>query len=138
MLTMALALVVILPALGAVAVGLMPPRPARWMAVVLSLAVASLAVGAALLAYPDAHRVALASLPWLTGGSGEGVFGLLLDPLSTVLLLVVTVIGFLTVLYSTQYLSEKNRDHPVGPADQSRYYFWLLAVLASMLQDSED
>ena len=132
MLTLALALVVILPALGAFAGGVLPPRAARGWAVGVALAVAALAVAAALLAYPDAHRVALGSLPWLTGGSGEGVFGLLIDPLSTVLLLVVTVIGFLTVLYSTQYLSEENRDHPVGPADQGRYYFWLLAFLASM------
>ena len=132
MLTLALALVVILPALGAVAVGVLPPKPARWLAVAVALAVASLAVGASILAYPDVHRVSLASLPWLTGESGTGVFGLLLDPLSTVLLLVVTVIGFLTVLYSTQYLSEENRDHPVGPADHPRYYFWLLAFLASM------
>jgi hypothetical protein len=42
------------------------------------------------------------------------------------------VIGFLTVLYSTAYLSTANRAHATPEDDQPRYYFWLLAFLASM------
>jgi hydrogenase-4 component D len=135
MLTVTLALVVLVPVLGAASVGVLPSRGVRGVAVATALAVAALAVwsvSAGWAAFPGGHRVELFSLAWLPEGGGEGVFGLLLDPLATVLLLVVTVIGFLTVLYSTSYLGEKNRDHAVGPEDQGRYYFWLLAFLGSM------
>jgi hydrogenase-4 component D len=71
-------------------------------------------------------------MPWLGEARGGSLFGVLLDPLGTLLLVVAMTIGFLTVLYSTQYLREKNREHPVGEGDQSRYYFWLLVFVASM------
>ena len=70
----------------------------------------------------------LTRLPWL---SGVG-FGLLLDPLSIVLLVVVLVIGLLTVVYSTESVTARNKEHPVGPGEQGRYYFWLLLFVASM------
>jgi hydrogenase-4 component D len=127
-----LALVVLLPVAGAIVAGLLPPARTRAVAVITSLAVALLAIAVAWLAYPGGFHVSLGGLAWLGPARGQGLFGLLLDPLSTILLIVVTVIGFLTVLYSTKYLREKNRDHAVGPADQGRYYFWLLAFLASM------
>ncbi|TFH66542.1 MAG: hypothetical protein E4G90_03000 [Gemmatimonadales bacterium] len=133
MLTSALVLLLATPLLGAVLVGFLPPRAGRALAVAASLITALLASWGVLAAYPRAYRANLGSLPWLPGGSGQGVFGFLLDPLASILLLVVTLIGFLTVLFSTQYLTEKNRDHPVGPQDQGRYYFWLLAFLASMV-----
>jgi hydrogenase-4 component D len=131
MLTVLLALVLLLPVAGAV---IADPVPAPWtrrVAVGAALAAACAAVWAAWAVYPSAFRVALGGMPWL-GTSGLHLFGLLLDPLGTILLLVVTVIGFLTVLYSTRYLREQNRDHAVGPGDQGRYYFWLLIFMASM------
>lgn len=132
MLTALLALVVLLPIAGAIAAGGLRPQLTRAVAVVTSFAVALIAVGAAWLGFPAGVRASVGSLAWLGPARGQGIFGLLLDPLSTILLIVVTVIGFLTVLYSTSYLRERNRDHPVGPEDQGRYYFWLLAFLASM------
>ncbi len=133
MLTAGLVLLLVLPVTGAVLAGSLRPRAVRVVAVVAALATALLASWDILMVYPGARHVSLGSLSWLPGGSGEGVFGLLLDPLASVLLLVVTLIGFLTVLFSTQYLSERNRDHPVGDQDQGRYYFWLLAFLGSMV-----
>jgi len=133
MLTIILALLLALPILGAILAGALRPRPARAVAVASAAAAAFLAVWGVVASYPRGFVARLGGLPWLPGGSGRGVFGILLDPLASVLLLVVTVIGFLTVLYSTRYLREENRDHAVGPEDQSRYYFWLLAFLASMV-----
>ena len=49
------------------------------------------------------------------------------------MLLVVVPIGLLTVLYSTSYLTEGNREHPVGSGQYGRYYFWLLLFIASMV-----
>jgi hydrogenase-4 component D len=133
MLTTVLVLLLITPLLGAALAGTLQPRVGRPLAVASALITALLASWGVSVAYPRAHTATLSSLPWLPGGSGQGVFGFLLDPLASILLLVVTLIGFLTVLFSTSYLTEKNRDHPVKPDDQGRYYFWLLAFLASMV-----
>jgi hydrogenase-4 component D len=50
-----------------------------------------------------------------------------------VMLLLAAPIGFLTVLYSTAYLTDRNREHPVTADRYRRYYFWLLLFLASMI-----
>lgn len=70
----------------------------------------------------------LTRMPWLPGVG----FGLLFDPLSIVLLVVVLVIGLFTVVYSTESVTARNKEHPVGPGEQGRYYFWLLLFVASM------
>jgi hydrogenase-4 component D len=132
MLTLTLALVVLVPALGAIIAGSLPARGARVTGTLVSAAAAVLGVIAVIAAYPGGHQAAFAGLPWLGPIAGRGVLGILLDPLGSVLLLVVVVIGFLTVLYSTGSVSEKNLEHPVEPRDQSRYYFWLLLFVASM------
>jgi len=132
-LTAALVLAVILPALGGVLVWVLPARPARATATCVAIAAAALGIWGVATAYPDAHRQALGDLPWLGEQAGHGLLGVLLDPLSSILLLIVVVIGLLTVVYSVSYLSEANRDHPVGPRDQGRYYFWLLLFVASMV-----
>lgn len=75
----------------------------------------------------------LAPLPWLRGIVDAPVFGVLVDPLSLLMLLVAVPIGLLTVLYSTSYLTMENREHPVGREQYGRYYFWLLLFIASMV-----
>lgn len=132
MLTVALVLTVLLPALGALAVVRLPGRSAGATATLVAAVAAGFGIAGIVGAYPGGHRVALGRLPWLGDEAGHGLIGLLLDPLSSVLLVVVVVIGFLTVLYSVSYLTEGNRDHPVGPQDQGRYYFWLLLFFTSM------
>jgi hydrogenase-4 component D len=132
-LTAALALSVALPALGAVLVAVLPPRSTRAAATVVAVLAAGLGIWAVASAYPDTIRGAMGDLPWLGEQVGRGLLGVLLDPLSSILLLIVVVIGVLTVVYSVSYLSEGNRDHPVGLEDQGRYYFWLLLFIASMV-----
>jgi hydrogenase-4 component D len=132
MLTWALVLAVLLPGLGALAVAPLSGRTARAIATIVAAAAAGFGIGGVIGAYPGGHRAALGVLPWLEGRAGSGLLGVMLDPLGSLLLVVVVAIGFLTVLYSTGYLTERNRDHAVGPQDQGRYYFWLLLFLASM------
>lgn len=133
MLTTAFLLILAFPLLGAILAGSVRPRAIHPIALAGAGLSAILAGWGVLSSYPRTVRIALGGLPWLPGGSGQEVFGILMDPLGSILLLVVTFIGFLTVLFSTRYLSEKNRDHPVGAEDQGRYYFWLLSFLASMV-----
>ncbi|HEX9106172.1 MAG TPA: proton-conducting transporter membrane subunit, partial [Longimicrobiales bacterium] len=132
MLTTLLLAALVLPVAGAVICGLVPARWTRPLAVLAALGAGLAAVAVACLALPPGFHELDFGLSWL-GDRGRGLFGLLLDPLGAILLLVVTVIGLLTVLYSTSYLTEKNRDHGVGEGEQGRYYFWLLAFLASMV-----
>jgi hydrogenase-4 component D len=74
-----------------------------------------------------------ATLPWLGGIVDAPVLGVLVDPLSILMLLVAVPIGLLTVLYSTSYLTTENREHPVGRENYGRYYFWLLLFISSMV-----
>jgi hydrogenase-4 component D len=131
-LTAALVVLVALPALGAALVGLLRGRASRVTAVAVAGAAAGLAVWAVAAVFGGSHRAAVGELPWLRGLVDAPAFGVLLDPLSSILLLLACPIGFLTVLYSTAYLRESHREHPVGEGEQGRYYFWLLLFLASM------
>jgi hydrogenase-4 component D len=133
MLTVILCLVLLLPVAGAVMAGRARPDESRGIAVRATLVAALLAIWAAWAAFPSGYQIRLGGLPWLRQDTGAALFGLLLDPLATILLLVVTIIGFLTVLYSHGYLTEHNQEHHGTPEDQRRYYFWLLAFMASMV-----
>jgi hydrogenase-4 component D len=133
MLTTVLLLMVAVPALVGVAAIRLRGRLVRGFSTLAALLVAAAAVYAVLLTYGGTFRESIGGLPWLAGFTTSPLFGVLLDPLSSLLLVVVTVLGFLTVLYSTRYLSEANRDHRVGESEQGRYYFWLLLFLASMV-----
>jgi hydrogenase-4 component D len=69
-------------------------------------------------------------LPWI--GAETKLFGVLLDPLSLLMLAVTVVIGLLTVVFSIDYLSSKNHEHPVT-SGWMRYYLWLLFFIFSMV-----
>jgi hydrogenase-4 component D len=133
MLTTVLLLMVAVPAGAAVAASLLNGRLVRALAVTAAGVVAALAAWSCVANFGGEHRAAVGDLPWLAGTLPAPVFGVLLDPLGSVLLLVVSIVGFLTVLYSTRYLSAANRDHPEEPGGQGRYYFWLLLFVASMV-----
>jgi hydrogenase-4 component D len=62
---------------------------------------------------------------------GMVIFGVTVDKLSALIGLAVILVGFLIVVYSTGYLSEKNREHP-EQAVQRRFYFFLLLFIGSM------
>jgi len=75
-------------------------------------------------------KLELARLPWLPG-SGN-FLGFLLDPLTFLMLLVITLIGFLVILYSVNYMSPANVEHP-STDGRGRYYFWMLFFICSMI-----
>jgi hydrogenase-4 component D len=131
-LTAALVVLIALPALGAALAGLVRGRASRAVAVAVAGTTAGLAIWSVAAVYGGSYRAATSELPWLRGYVDAPVFGVFLDPLSSILLLLACPVGFLTVLFSTAYLRESHREHPVGERDQGRYYFWLLLFLASM------
>ncbi|MBM3235227.1 hypothetical protein FJZ31_02890 [Candidatus Poribacteria bacterium] len=83
--------------------------------------------------YPQKSEFLVNWFPWLESNATKAnFFGFLVDPLTSLMLIVITAIGFLVVVYSAGYLSPKNRDHAfVGP--KGNYYFWLLLFIGSMI-----
>ncbi|MFH1130659.1 MAG: proton-conducting transporter membrane subunit, partial [Pseudomonadota bacterium] len=133
MIVTAMLCMVLIPLLGALVCAVLPKNLPRVVGLVAAVVVAALV----LLILPNAFREpinrGLGNLPWLSGKVDTPIFGVFLDPLGYVLLLVVGVIGFLTVLFSTSYVSMKNREHATKAEEQGRYYFWLLLFIASMI-----
>ncbi|HEX2993896.1 MAG TPA: hydrogenase 4 subunit D, partial [Anaerolineales bacterium] len=72
----------------------------------------------------------LGTLPWLAGK--EALFGYRIDGLTSLMLLVITIGGFLIVLYSGRYVSSRNREHP-SDHGRGRYYFFMLLFVAAMI-----
>ncbi len=95
--------------------------------------VTGLAAWLTLSTYGTSYTRMLGDLPWLHGIVDAPILGILIDPLASLMLLVAVPIGLLTVLYSTSYLTDKNREHPVGSEHYGRYYFWLLLFITSMV-----
>ncbi len=122
----------VVPAAGAVLAGVARPRGAPVIATIASLISAVIGVLVVILGYPDGAALWLGDMPWLPGEAGRNLFGLALNPLSSIMVLVITVIGFLVVLYSVEYLSPRNAEHPYRNGQQ-RYYFWLMLFFTSMV-----
>jgi NADH-quinone oxidoreductase subunit L len=102
-----------LPLLGFVLIGLFGQRWPKPVIATLACGVVLLAFGAAvadlisMLAQVAAERSSDTTyFVWLTSGSLTIHFGLLSDPLSAVMLLIVTGVGFLIHLYSVGYMED--------------------------------
>ncbi len=81
-------------------------------------------------AYGTVWSFELGTVPWLT--SKEALFGFRIDGLTSLMLLAITIGGFLIILYSARYVSARNREHPSNEG-QGRYYFFMLLFVASMI-----
>jgi hydrogenase-4 component D len=122
----------VVPFAGALVCGILP-RGAKTVAAFVAALAAIFAAAATWMAYPGRWESHVGTLPWLPAPlSQTPLFGVLIDPLSSLMLLVVTVLGFMVVLYSGDYLTERNAEHAYREGD-NRYYFWLLFFLGSMV-----
>ena len=82
-------------------------------------------VGFVAIAGRDEARVAVEAWPYLAAGSFDLSLGFVIDPLSTVMMLIITGVGTLIHLYSLGYMR--------GDAGVSRYFAALNLFLAAML-----
>ena len=81
-----------------------------------------------LLALPvDARALSVVAFDWITAGEFSARFSLRLDPLSALMILVVTGIGSLIHVYSTAYMREER------PSEFARYFSYLNLFAAFML-----
>jgi hydrogenase-4 component D len=122
----------VLPAAGAL-LSVLLGRRARPAALVTAAIATGLAVWVTASAHGASYTAMLWNLPWLRGIVAAPILGILIDPLASLMLLVAVPIGLLTVLYSTEYRTDKNHEHPVTSEHYGRYYFWLLLFITSMV-----
>jgi NADH-quinone oxidoreductase subunit L len=107
--------ILLLPLLGFIALGLVGRALPRWLiswigcGVVLAAFALATVNFASLLGTPQANRASFLTLgngPWISAGPLIIRFDFLYDPLSAVMLLVVTGVGFLIHLYSVGYMED--------------------------------
>jgi hydrogenase-4 component D len=98
--------------------------------VVIAAAAMVGAVAIAIRSYGTVWSFELGTLPWLAGK--ESLFGIRIDGLSSLMLLAITIGGFLIILYSARYVSARNKEHP-SDEGQGRYYFFMLLFVAAMI-----
>ena len=130
-LALPLALVVGLPALGALVLLLGGRRTDRWghwlgVAMVAGSFLLSLFLFVSVLGRDEGDRQISVDLwQWFTAGSWTVDFGLLYDPLSALFLLLITGVGSLIHLYSVGYMEHDER--------RRRFFGYLNLFIAAML-----
>lgn len=121
------------PLAGAILAALLRGRAGDGVAVVASFA--SAVVACVLVARHGVSGIALrlGGLPVLDRIAGQPVplFGFVLDPLSSIVLLGAVIIGFVCVLYSVAYVGPRNRETPASD-DRRSYWFWMLLFVTAM------
>jgi NADH-quinone oxidoreductase subunit L len=129
-----LLLIPLLPLLGFMILASLGRRVSRGVAgtVACGVLIASFAVSLAavwrLVALPPASRAIVQQVfTWVTSGDFSAAFSLRLDPLSSVMILVVTGIGSLIHIYSTAYMAEET------DPEFTRYFSYLNLFAAFML-----
>ncbi|ENC2192087.1 hydrogenase 4 subunit D [Escherichia coli] len=116
-----------LPFIGALVVSFSPQRrAAEWG--VLFAALTTLCMLSLISAFYQADKVAVTLT--LVNVGDVALFGLVIDRVSTLILFVVVFLGLLVTIYSTGYLTDKNREHPHNGTN--RYYVFLLVFIGAM------
>ncbi len=127
-------MLLLLPAVGALLAATQRRRAADLVAIVFTLgAVVALLALIGVFSYVGVGsplQTSVALMPWLSGAAAQ--FGLLIDGLSVIMLVVAVAIGLLVVLFSAEYLSPRNREHATEDGKGS-YYFWLLLFVTAMV-----
>ena len=70
---------------------------------------------------------------WITIGSFHPQIALLIDPLSVLMALVVTGVGFLIHIYSVQYMKEDDEHHDLDVRRYVRYFVYVNFFIVAML-----
>ncbi len=125
-------LIPVIPLLGSLVVGLTGRRMRRSSVAIIACGAALLALlvsldsFARLLSLPPEGRLLRQSIgPWIASGDFSAAFGFLFDPLSAIMVLVVSGVGFLIHVYSIGYMRDDR--------DYHRFFSLLNLFLAEML-----
>jgi NADH-quinone oxidoreductase subunit L len=123
--------IILVPALGVLTIAFLVHRKPHTASLVscsatgISFVLSILCVWQLLQLSPDARVIDVNYFSWIKAGSFHATFGLYLDPLSSVMILVVTGVGFLIHVYSIGYMH--------GDPYYSRFFAFLNLFIFSML-----
>lgn len=115
------------PFIGAFIIACLPYNVSRFLSVLVSLLAS---IGTLLLGYNLSSGNEL-SYHFILFNIGETeILGLIIDKVSTLIGFAVVFLGFLICVYSTAYLTKKNREHP--HEGTKRYYALLMVFIGAM------
>lgn len=117
----------LLPFIGALVVSLSPQRHAAKLGTLFA-SLTTICLISLEAAFYQSGKIAV-TLPLAQVGD-VALFGLVIDKVSTLVLFVVVFLGLLVTVYSTGYLTDKNREHP--HQGSNRYYAFLLVFIGAM------
>lgn len=123
-------ILIAVPFFGAVLVASTRRRKADAVATAFAGGTLILAITAIIYSFGTTLRQLTGTIPWLS--LQAPIFGIQMDALSQLMLIVITAGGFLVVLYSAGYMSEWNKEHPTQDG-KGRYYFFLLLFIGAMV-----
>ncbi len=133
-------LILLFPALGALINAFFGRRLNRGAAVVANVAVFASFVVAVTMAFgvsalpESAHgQFELPLWDWITIGNLQIEMTMLIDPLSTVMALVVTGVGFVIHLYSATYMQLDDNHQPLDARRYARFFTFLNFFILMML-----
>ncbi len=125
-------LLLLLPILGAIFSGSLKQKLSDFFVLISTSLTFILVLLIILTIYPNTQEHLIIRLPWIEGLENVSIFGYLIDPLSMLLLFIVSLWGFLVMLYSSDYISTGNKEHPTYEGKQ-RHNFWMMLFVMSML-----
>src|SRR5262245_29406382 len=123
--------IILFPALGVLIIAFAAHRKPHTASIIacsavgLSFITALICVQQLVQLSPEARKISVDYFSWIRAGSFNATFGLYLDPLSSVMILVVTGVGFLIHVYSIGYMH--------GDPYYSRFFAFLNLFIFSML-----
>lgn len=117
----------LLPFIGALVVSLSPQRHAAKLGTLFA-SLTTICLISLEATFYQSGKIAV-TLPLAQVGD-VALFGLVIDKVSTLVLFVVVFLGLLVTIYSTGYLTDKNREHP--HQGSNRYYAFLLVFIGAM------
>lgn len=83
--------------------------------------------------FPTGVTSTIGSYSWLSPDQTPvPVIGFQLDSLSSIMLILTTLMGFFVILFSAEYMSARNVEHPTEKRNPT-YYFWLMMFVGSMV-----
>jgi len=118
---------ILVPIAGAVLTMFCPKKAGKWLGILFS---ALGTIGAGLVAYAFHTGGRVATTYKLLQLGDTVIFGFTIDAVSTLIGFAVVSLGFLVVVYSSVYLTNKHREHPHEA--RPRYYAFLLVFIGAM------
>jgi NADH-quinone oxidoreductase subunit L len=79
------------------------------------------------------HELEIPDISWLAVGNLHFSVGILMDSLTAVMLVVVTIVSLMVQIYSLGYMEHEVPDNKPGDRGYHRYFAWMSLFTASML-----